>query len=167
MKVLFRVDDTPIAKPRMTQRDKYFPRKCVSQYWTWADRVRWAGQQSQVWQGWVFTKDPLKLTCHFALPIPASWPEKKRASAALSEIAHTSKPDIKNLIAGIEDALNNVLYVDDSQIVMYGEPSKYYAPDPGALICLEVVTAPAALDAALVTAANGGEVKRFQSKVTT
>lgn len=57
----------------------------------------------------------------------ASW-SKKRIQAALSgEQSPISKPDIDNVIKGIFDACNGIVWVDDSQVVSL-TASKEYAP---------------------------------------
>ena len=61
------------------------------------------------------------LTC-FAeafMPIPESWSNRKRAQAAAGEIFHTSKPDGDNIAKCVGDALNKIVWDDDSQIVMW------------------------------------------------
>lgn len=51
-----------------------------------------------------------------ALPIPPSWTSSKRAGAAIGLIRPTKKPDADNLLK-ILDALNEVVWRDDAQIV--------------------------------------------------
>mgnify|MGYP000889216066 CR=1 FL=1 len=73
--------------------------------------------------------------------IPASWSKKKTAQAEAGLIRPTSKPDLKNYIAGVEDALNGVLWRDDSQVVSFDGSGKWYAPDgrPRIEVYVEVV----------------------------
>lgn len=49
--------------------------------------------------------------------VPKSWSKKKREAAITGVIHPTTKPDVSNIVKGIEDALNGVWYKDDSQIV--------------------------------------------------
>ncbi len=62
---------------------------------------------------------PLELQVVFHLPRPKSLPKKV--------IHHVKKPDCTNLVKGIEDGLNGILWRDDSQLVgvvlrkQYGE----------------------------------------------
>ncbi|SET95101.1 Holliday junction resolvase RusA (prophage-encoded endonuclease) [Salinibacillus kushneri] len=55
---------------------------------------------------------------------------KKLRKLSLDEIYRpTKKPDCSNIAKGIEDALNGVIYKDDSQIVEL-QVSKYYSEKP-------------------------------------
>jgi Holliday junction resolvase RusA-like endonuclease len=61
--------------------------------------------------------------------------KKKKKQALERKLLPTTKPDIKNLVANVEDALNGVFWVDDAQIVQYidvdGVPTgKYYGETP-------------------------------------
>lgn len=55
---------------------------------------------------------------------------KKLKKASIDEIHRpTTKPDVTNIAKGIEDALNGLIYKDDSQIVDL-HISKYYSENP-------------------------------------
>jgi len=60
---------------------------------------------------------PLHLDITFYMPIPKSWAKKKKAAALNNEIFPVTKPDCSNLQKGCEDAMNEIVYHDDSQIV--------------------------------------------------
>ena len=62
--------------------------------------------------------------------IPKSMPKKKREAALLGQLRPTTKPDVSNVLKGVEDALKGLWYADDSQIVGYGELGKWYAERP-------------------------------------
>lgn len=52
---------------------------------------------------------------------PRSTSKRMRASMLDGEIAYTKKPDIDNIIKSVTDALNEVAYADDSEIIaVYG-----------------------------------------------
>jgi len=60
---------------------------------------------------------------------------KKRAAALAREIFPTTKPDLKNLLASMEDAFKGIFWLDDAQVVQYipidGVPyGKYYGEVP-------------------------------------
>ena len=58
----------------------------------------------------------LRATIFAAFPIPASWSQKKQAQALKGIVRPTVKPDLDNIFKDL-DALNHVVFVDDSQIV--------------------------------------------------
>lgn len=81
---------------------------------------------------------PVRLTCMIYRAVPKSWSRRKRADAIAGKIRPTTKPDVSNIIKGIEDALNGVWYADDSQIVEYGFVGKWYAEEPCVYVRLDV-----------------------------
>lgn len=68
-----------------------------------------------------------------ALIIHAVFQYKKSKQSKLVHV--TKKPDLSNLIKSLEDALNGVLWVDDSQIVTF-TAQKVWGPEDG--VSLEV-----------------------------
>ncbi|MCL1789899.1 MAG: RusA family crossover junction endodeoxyribonuclease [Peptococcaceae bacterium] len=73
-------------------------------------------------------------------PIPKSWAKKKRLDAIKGRIKPTSRPDLGNYIKGIEDALNGVAWLDDSQVVEYAPGTgKYYSERPRVVITVDNV----------------------------
>jgi Holliday junction resolvase RusA-like endonuclease len=69
--------------------------------------------------------------------------KQKKEAALKFELLPDKKPDLKNLIASVEDALEGVFYINDSSIVTYipidGLPTgKYYSITPR----VEIVLAP-------------------------
>ena len=84
----------PVAKPRMTRRDKWERRPAVVRYRAYADALRAALPRGV--RGGAF-----HLT--FQLAMPRSWTKAKRTR--MNGNPHRSKPDIDNLIKGVLDAL--------------------------------------------------------------
>ena len=62
--------------------------------------------------------------------IPKVMSSKKRAAALSGKLRPTTKPDVSNILKGVEDALKGIWYADDSQIVAYGEVGKWYSSQP-------------------------------------
>lgn len=62
----------------------------------------------------------------FLFRIPKSWPKYKK----LSPPVHLSRPDVDNLGKALADALNGIIWDDDSQIYDW-RASKGYAETPG------------------------------------
>lgn len=73
---------------------------------------------------------PLAAFLYFRLPIPKSYP-KKRIQACLEGLERPiKKPDLDNLAKSVLDALNGVVYKDDSQLVSL-HITKVYDHNPG------------------------------------
>ena len=126
--ISFLLPGRPIPKPRMTQRDKYEPSAAARRYWAWANELRLVARK--IVAGGEFLQGPLSLSAMFYLPIPTGWNRKSRQAALEGRIGHIVRPDLKNLVAGLEDACNGVLWQDDSQIVEYGIVRKVYDAEP-------------------------------------
>lgn len=100
---LYRID--PMGKPRMTQRDKWKKRDVVLHYNAFKDMVRLAGIKE--------IPDVPRIV--FYIPMPASWPEKKKAE--FDGQPHRAKPDIDNLQKALFDAVyHKHAETDDSHI---------------------------------------------------
>lgn len=81
---------------------------------------------------------PITLTALFYLPRPKyHYNSKGQVKDRFINARPTGKPDLSNLIKGAEDALNGIVWSDDSLIVGYGDSGKHYA-DTKPHIVLEV-----------------------------
>lgn len=71
------------------------------------------------------------LTCFVEafVAIPASWSKKDHAAAVAGDIVPTSKPDGDNYAKTAGDALNKIVWLDDSQIIMW-QVLKLYSDFP-------------------------------------
>lgn len=81
---------------------------------------------------------PLSIDLTFFMPIPKSWSKRKKDDARFMRILPTTKPDWDNLGKLVCDALNRVLYVDDSQIVD-ARVRKLYADIPRIEVTVEAL----------------------------
>lgn len=72
---------------------------------------------------------PVSISVEIEVIPPMSWSNKKRQSALLGELWPAKKPDISNVVKAIEDGLNGVLWVDDSQVVRLEASKRYGAAD--------------------------------------
>ena len=73
--------------------------------------------------------------------VPKSMSKRKREAALAGRLRPTTKPDVSNVLKGVEDALKGVWYADDSQIVGYGVLGKWYAERPRIEIAMQVLEA--------------------------
>lgn len=60
---------------------------------------------------------PIGLLVRVYMPIPESWSQKKKAAALRGEVRPITKPDWDNVGKIASDALNGIVYRDDSLIV--------------------------------------------------
>lgn len=79
---------------------------------------------------------PIILTVDITLAIPQSWPAWKAEAAEKGQIKPTGKPDYDNLLKAASDALNGVVWIDDSQVIE-GRARKRYGRRPGVRIVVE------------------------------
>lgn len=100
MKSIFKID--PVAKPRMTQRDRwlYPPRRCVSRYYAFKDIIAALGMDLPVSGAYV----------SFKIQMPKSWSKKKKA--VMEGQPHQQVPDLDNLLKALLDSV----YSNDSVV---------------------------------------------------
>jgi len=72
---------------------------------------------------------PLSMRVQIFRPTPKSFSKRKTAQAEAGEIRPITKPDVDNYIKAIKDALKNVIWKDDSQVVQL-IASKWYSERP-------------------------------------
>ncbi len=95
--------------------------------------LRLAAQQQM--NGRVPLVGPLHVTVTAWLGVPTSWSKKKTASALAGIVRPTKRPDVDNYAKAALDALNTVVFADDSQITEL-TVSKHYDQRPG--LCITV-----------------------------
>lgn len=93
------------------------------------DRVAWAAQVEMRRLGIPLLAGPLWLLLDVYVGVPASWSARKRVQALSGALRPTKKPDLDNFQKAVCDALNRVVWVDDSQIVD-AHPRKFYSERP-------------------------------------
>ena len=93
--IRFVLPGPPVPKPRMTQRDRWKQRPCVTAFWEFRDKMRaLVGTQTNVVRHVEMT---------FYLPFPASYRSSKRD--AMSGAEHWEKSDLDNLIKAVLDSV--------------------------------------------------------------
>ena len=85
---------------------------------------------------------PLKVSVLAIFLAPASWTKSKKALAYGGELAHVVKPDADNVGKTI-DALNKIVWADDSQIVSMLVEKRYGMQPKMVIHVEEAVCAPA------------------------
>lgn len=114
----FFVPGVPVAKarPRFARGVVYTPGKTVAYETLMKLSCGWGKPP---------VEGPLKVVLMATFPYPKSWSKKRIAATRW----HTSKPDADNLVKTL-DALNGVLWVDDSQVA-HCTAHKQYGEHPG------------------------------------
>jgi Holliday junction resolvase RusA-like endonuclease len=81
-------------------------------------------------------RGPVRAHIVAELEPPVSWSAPRRAAALAQEIAPSVKPDLDNLLKNVYDAMNGIVYTDDSQIVSK-IVDKRYGPRPRVIVRIE------------------------------
>jgi Holliday junction resolvase RusA-like endonuclease len=120
--VTFAVQGAPVAKARprvLRSGHAYTPSKSVA----YERQVQLAA--SLAMRGHPRLNGAVQATLRFDLPVPASWPARKRAAAITGEIAPTGKPDVDNLLKGFLDGIRTIVIGDDAVIVDVRATKRY------------------------------------------
>ena len=100
------------GRPRFSRASGtvYTPEKTAR----YEERLAWAAQS--VMAGRPLLEGALCVTLLVYVSIPKSKPKKWKVDALAGRIRPTTKPDLDNIFKGVADALNKVVWIDDSQI---------------------------------------------------
>ena len=130
------LDGEPVGKgrPRFSRATghTFTPEKTAR----FEERLAWAAQS--VMERRPLLDGPLMMEISAFFSIPASKPAKWKDNAKTGGIRPVKKPDIDNIVKGVADALNKVVYVDDTQIVTICA-AKYYSDRPRIEITIKEV----------------------------
>jgi Holliday junction resolvase RusA-like endonuclease len=134
--VTFKVDANPVGK----QRARYAKRGNFVQTYT-PDKTR--NYETLIKEAAIEAmgsseplETPVTLYLYIRAPIPKSL-SKKRIEACLNGLEKPiKKPDASNVLKSVEDAMNGVVYKDDSQIVNI-HVSKVYSSVSGVDVCVK------------------------------
>lgn len=77
---------------------------------------------------------PVVMEIEARVPVPESWSKKRREQALSGELKPTKKPDLDNIMK-TTDALNQVVFVDDKQVIK-AVVSKIYHEAPALIITI-------------------------------
>jgi Holliday junction resolvase RusA-like endonuclease len=133
--IKFAIPGQPVAKgrPKFARRGAhvvaYTPAKTAS----YENLVKLAAAEAMA--GREPSANPIAMIVELMMQIPASWPAKRRALAAAGHIRATKKPDADNILKGIKDGCNGIVWRDDAQVI-YIVISKDYSETPGARVTI-------------------------------
>lgn len=115
--VAFIVPGTPVGKgrPKFARRGNfvstYTPEKTAS----YENLVKVKAEEAM--QGKALFEGAVSIEIALFVTPPESWSQKKKRSALSGEIYPTTKPDWDNCGKGICDAINEIVFKDDKQVV--------------------------------------------------
>lgn len=115
--VEFVIPGPPVGKgrPKFARRGKfvtvYTPDKTAS----YENLVKMSAAEAM--NGQELIDGPVQVSVWLWVTPPASWSLKKRRDALGHLIFPTTKPDIDNVIKGIFDAMNEIVWKDDKQVI--------------------------------------------------
>lgn len=128
----FSVEGDPVGKGRarsVTRRSKirgsYIAHVTPEKTRTYEAKVKTAAIEAM--QGREIMGGPLFMSLCIYMPVPTSWSKKKRDAALIGEVMPITKPDASNVLKAVEDAMNGVVYIDDSQITDLHVRKRYSA----------------------------------------
>lgn len=108
----------PQGRPRLTTRGRYPHAYDPQESRKYKLLVRIMAKSAMFEQGAAPLEGPVMLSVQEFRAIPQSWSRKKREAALEGSIFPTTKPDMSNIVKGIEDAMNGIVWHDDSQVVI-------------------------------------------------
>lgn len=120
------------GKPFAKQRPRASRRGHLTVIYTPKETINYENLVKSAWYNqnglYNFGNDPLEAEVIGFFPTPHSCSKKQQSKMLEGEIKYTKKPDCDNMAKIVLDALNDIAYDDDSQIVslkvqkLYGEP---------------------------------------------
>ena len=136
IKIVIRGDPVAKGRPRFARIGKgvrtYTPKKTE----TWESYARLCAQQVMAGRPPIKHPISLKVDCYFAMT--NGWPKWKKEAIENGEMIHCVKPDLDNLTKASKDALNGIVWIDDSQVFMSSE-AKYFDDIPRVEIIIEPI----------------------------
>lgn len=133
--VLFNVPGLPKGKgrPKFAKRGNFVSVRTPEETVVYENLIK-----TQAYQA-MGDSDPftgrVSMEARIGFQIPESWSNKKKAKAVAGEISPTGKPDIDNVVKALGDAMNGVVFKDDSQICAV-VATKFYGT-PGVTVFIE------------------------------
>lgn len=114
--ISFVVPGTPVGKgrPKFARRGAfvttYTPEKTAS----YENLVKVKAEEAMI--GCAIIEGAVSVQIELMVTPPASWSQKKQRAALEGSIFPTSKPDMDNVIKGLFDACNEIVWRDDKQV---------------------------------------------------
>ena len=127
--VMFIVYGEPVGKgrPRFAKRGNFVSTYTPQKTKTYEDEIRIMARAAMGSSEPLDT--PVTVAIYIRVGIPASYSKQKRKDALAGTIKPTKKPDLDNIAKAFLDAMNEIVYLDDKQVVGL-HVTKVYAETP-------------------------------------
>ena len=128
-RISFVVPGTPVGKgrPKFARRGAFVSAYTPERTASYENLVKVVAAQAMA--GRQIIEGPVEVVLVIHVQAPESWSKKKKSEALSGALAPTSKPDLDNIIKGIFDAMNGVVFKDDKQ-VSFVTAQKLYSQTP-------------------------------------
>jgi Holliday junction resolvase RusA-like endonuclease len=129
MMIMFIVYGEPVGKgrPRFAKRGNFVSTYTPQKTKTYEDEIRMMASAAMGSSEPLDT--PVTVAIYIRVGIPASYSKQKRKDALAGTIKPTKKPDLDNIAKAFLDAMNEIVYLDDKQVVGL-HVTKVYAETP-------------------------------------
>lgn len=124
------------GRPRAARRGRFVTLYTPEKTRTYEGMIRTAAMNEMA--GRLPITDPVMVELTAVFSVPASWSQKKRAAALAGELKPAKKPDADNIVKAWTDAMNGVVFADDSQIVR-GAFAKKYGEAPRVVVTVTAI----------------------------
>lgn len=138
--VAFLVPGKPVGKgrPRAAKRGKHITLYTPEATAIYESTVALVASQAMAGQPLITA--PVDVVMRIMLPVPASWSNRKRDAALGGSLIPTTKPDMDNVIKAIFDAINGVVWGDDTQVADL-QVRRRYGAVPGVSVIISALEA--------------------------
>jgi Holliday junction resolvase RusA-like endonuclease len=129
MMIMYIVYGEPVGKgrPRFAKRGNFVSTYTPQKTKTYEDEIRMMARAAMGSSEPLET--PVTVAIYIRVGIPASYSKQKRKDALAGTIKPTKKPDLDNIAKAFLDAMNEIVYLDDKQVVGL-HVTKVYAQTP-------------------------------------
>lgn len=134
-------EPVPQGRPRFARHAGYVQTYDPKRSKNYKSRILsyvWMGLKSRAYTPFASSSVPLAVSISIYRSIPQSWSLKKKEDAAQGKVRPVSRPDTDNYVKIVLDALNKVLWKDDSAVVSL-HAEKWYSKTPRMEITVQAI----------------------------
>ena len=127
--LMYTVYDEPVGKcrPRFVRRGNFTQTYTPAKTKSYEDEIRMMVKTAM--GATELLETPVTVAIYIRVGIPTSFSKQKRKDALAGIIRPTKKPDLDNIAKCFLDAMNDIVYLDDKQVVSL-HVTKVYAETP-------------------------------------